>query len=65
MTDRELSEALQAIDASDDVTLDDWECDFIDSFQRVRKEKGTSRDWWTPGRREAAAQIIDLYGDKP
>lgn len=64
MTDRELSEALQEIDASDNVTLDGWECDFVEALQRVRKERGTSRDWWTPARRTAATKIIAKYGDR-
>lgn len=62
MTDRELSETLQAIDDHEVISLNAWEADFVDSLQKVRKEKGSSKDWWTDGRRQKAREIIEKYG---
>lgn len=60
MTDRELSEALQAIDGSEIVSLNYFEADFIDSLQKARRGY-ESENWWTPKRRKVAQQIIEKY----
>lgn len=61
MTDKELSENLQAIDNHEIISLNAWEADFVDALQKVRKERGSSKDWWTPARRQKAAEIIEKY----
>lgn len=60
-TDRQLSELLQRIDNSEMITLDMWECDFMESFQMARRLLGSSRTWWTDNRRDSANRMIEKY----
>lgn len=55
MTDEELREELRLLDTNEDVTVDSWEADFIESV--VYKYKGPLSE----SQRKKAEQIIEKY----
>lgn len=56
MTDDEIIDGLREIDESDEIEVDEWEGNFLDSIKKMPKPRRLS-----PKQRAAAEKMIERY----
>ena len=57
MTDDEIIDGLREIDESEEISVDEWEGEFLDSIKKMPKPRRLS-----PKQRAAAVAMIEKYG---